>query len=94
METPSLRLLGLVGERELDLCDDSDSNLVGWDRVRPDGGSGLDREACGVVGQLALMFSCSSLDSLRDFRLSLILCIFSSGDSSLLMAFTLNGVLP
>lgn len=92
METPTLRFLGLVGEIELGLwCGDSDPNLIGWDRARADGGSRLDREACGVVGQLALMFSCDSLDN---FRFSLILCIFSSGDSSLLMALTLNGVLP
>lgn len=91
METPTLRFLGLVGEIELDLCGDSDPNLTGWDRLRPEGGSGLDLDACGVVGQLALMFSRDSLDN---FRLSLTLCIFSSGDSSLLIAFTLNGVLP
>ena len=62
--------------------------------MRSDGGSGFGREGCGVVGQLALVLSCSSLDSPRDFRLSLILCIFSSGDSFFLIDLTLNGVLP
>ena len=54
IETPTLRLLGVVGEEEPEVC--GDSNFIGWDRLRSDGGNGFGRvsdpDICGVVGQL------------------------------------------